>query len=85
MDGQTEVVNWMIVHTLCMYNSNHPYVQQNYNGAIHSSIDHKPFQVGLRFQPLGPMDVALALAATQEKSSHAQTKAEKSTQFIENI
>jgi hypothetical protein len=38
-DGQTEVVNQMIIHILCMYNSKHPhtwdeslpYVQQSYN------------------------------------------------------
>jgi hypothetical protein len=44
-DGQTEVVNRMIMHILCMYNSKHPctwdeslpYVQHNYNRALHSS------------------------------------------------
>jgi hypothetical protein len=44
-DGQTEVVNWMIVHILGMYNSKHPhtwdeslpYVQHSYNWALHSS------------------------------------------------
>jgi hypothetical protein len=68
-----------------MYNSKHPhtwdeslpYVQHNYNRAIHSSTDHNPFQVGLGFQPLGPMDVALPLAATQEDSSHAPTELTK--------
>jgi hypothetical protein len=85
MDGQTEVVNQMIVHILHMYNSKHPrtwdeslpYVQHNYNRAIHSSTDHNPFQVGLGFQPLGPMDVALPLAATQEDSSMLQLKLTK--------
>jgi hypothetical protein len=93
MDGQTEVVNQMIMHILHMYNSKHPhtwdeslpYVQHNYNKAIHSSTNHNPFQVGLGFQPLGPMDVALPLAATQEDSSHAQTEVEKDTWFIEQI
>jgi hypothetical protein len=37
----------------------------------------------LGFQPLGPMDVALPLAATQEDSLHAPTKADKATWFIE--
>eukprot|EP00253_Pinus_taeda_P033938 PITA_33938 len=53
-DGQTEVFNRMIVHNLCMYNSKHPhtwdeslpYVQHNYNRALHSSTGHNPFQVG---------------------------------------
>jgi hypothetical protein len=61
-----------------MYNSKHlhtwdaslPYVQHTYNRALHSSIGHIPFQVGLGFQPLGPIDVALPLAATQIDSSH---------------
>jgi hypothetical protein len=56
-DGQTKVVNRMIVHILRMYNSNHPrtwdeslpYVQHSYNWALHSSTDHSPFQVGLGF------------------------------------
>jgi hypothetical protein len=48
-----------------------------------AQLDHNPFQVGLGFQPLGPMDVALPLASTQEESSHAQTEADKATRFIE--
>ena len=71
-DGQTEVVNRMVVHILRMYNSKHPrtwddnlpYVQHNYNKAIHISTGHSLFQVGLGFQPLGPIDVALLLAFT---------------------
>ena len=50
-DGQIEVINRMIVHILCMYNSKHPctwdeslpYVQHSYNWALHSSTDHNPF------------------------------------------
>jgi hypothetical protein len=72
-DGQTEVVNQMIMHILRMYNSKHPhtwsdeslpYVHHNYNRVIHSSTEHSLFQVGLGFQPLGPMDVALPLLVT---------------------
>jgi hypothetical protein len=92
-DGQTEVVNRMIVHILCMYNSKNPltwddslpYVQHSYNQALHSSTGHNPFQVGLGFQPLGPIDVALPLAVTSTDSSPAPTEAEKSTRFIERI
>jgi hypothetical protein len=77
----------MIMHILCMYNSKNPctwdeslpYVHHIYNRSIHSSTGHNPFQVGLGFQPLGPMDVALPLAATQEDSSHAPTGADKAT------
>jgi hypothetical protein len=92
-DGQTEVVNRMIVHILRMYNSKHPrtwdeslpYVQHSYNRALHSSTSHSPFQVGLGFQPLGPIDVALPLAVTSTDSSPAPTEADKATRFIEWI
>ena len=92
-DGQTQVVNRMVMQILWMYNSKHPctwddklpYVQHSYNRAIHSSTGHNPFQVGLGFQPLGPIDVAFLLASTQVESSHAHTQAEKATRFIEQI
>jgi hypothetical protein len=75
----------MIVHILCMYNSKHPctwdeslpYVQHNYNRALHSSTGHNPFQVGLGFQPLCPIDVAIPFAATQVDSAHVQSEADK--------
>lgn len=92
-DGQTEVVNRMVVHILRMYNSRHPrtwddslpYVQHNYNIAIHSSTRHSPFHVGLGFQLLGPIDVALPFASTQADSSHQHTEANRETRFIERI
>ena len=92
-DGQTEVVNMMVMHILQMYNSQHPrtwddsllYVQHSYNRAIHSSTGHNPFQVGLGFQPLGPIDVTLPFASTQADSSHQHTKVDIATRFIEQI
>jgi hypothetical protein len=62
-----------------------PYVQHSYNRALHSSTSHSPFQVGLGFQPLGPIDVALPLATTQTDSSHDQSAIDKATRFIERI
>lgn len=76
-----------------MYNSKHPHtwddnlpcVKHNYNIAIHNSSSNNPFQVGLGFQPLGPIDVALPLPSTHAESSQANTEANKATTVIENI
>jgi hypothetical protein len=93
IDVQTKDVSQMIVHILCMYNSKNMhtwdeslyYVKKNYNRSLHSSTGHIPFQVGLGFQPLGSIDVGLPLATTQIESLHVQSKAKKSTIFIEKI
>ena len=93
IDGQTEVINRMIVHILRMYNSKHPrtwdenlpYVQHSYNRALHSSTNHSPFQVGLGFQPLCPIDIAMPFAATQADSVHIQSEVSKANSFIERI
>jgi hypothetical protein len=92
-DGQTEVVNWMIVHILRMYNSKNPctwdeslpYVHKSYNRAPHSSTSHSPFQVGLGFKPLGPIDVALPMETKKTNSSHVHYETDKATRFIERI
>jgi hypothetical protein len=52
---------------------------------LHSSTDHSPFQVGLGFQPLGPIDVAFPLTTTQTKSSHDQFVIDKDIRSIERI
>jgi hypothetical protein len=83
----------MIVHILCMYNSKHPhtwdeilpYVQHSYNRALHSSNGHSPFQVGLGFQPLGPMDVAIPPMTTLTDSSPNPLEVDKATYFIDWI
>ena len=92
-DGQTKVVNRMIVHIFHMYNSKNPctwdeslpYVQHSYNQDLHSSTDYIPFQVVLGFHPLCPIDVAIPFAATQDASAHVQSKAAKVNKFIECI
>jgi hypothetical protein len=76
-----------------MYNSKHPrtwdeslpYIQHSYNRALHSSTSHNPFQVGLGFQPLGPIDVALPLSTIQADSSHIESETNKATRLIEQI
>jgi hypothetical protein len=93
IDGQTEVINRMIMHILHMYSSMHPCtwddilpcVQHSYNRAWHSSTAHNPFHGGLGFQPLDPIDVALPLVVTLTDSSLDLTESNKATQFIERI
>jgi hypothetical protein len=93
IDGQTEVVNRMVIHILRMYNSKHPrtwdeslpYVHHSYNQALHRSTGHNPLQVGLGFQPLGPMDVALPLVTTSTDSPPAPPETDKAPWFIERI
>jgi hypothetical protein len=92
-DGQTKVINRMIVHILRIYNSKNPrtwdeslpYVQHSYNWDLHKSTDHNPFQVGLGFQPLCPIDVTIPFASTHADSAHVQSKAAKENNFIEHI
>jgi hypothetical protein len=92
-DDKIKVVNQMIVHILCIYNSEHPdtwdeslpYVQHSYNMVLHSSTNHSPFQMDLGFQPLAPVDVALPLAIAHTNSSHDQSVTDKASRFIERI
>ena len=62
-----------------------PYVQHSYNQALHISTSHSPFQVGLGFYPLCPIDVAMPFAATQADSAHLQFEVDKENSFIERI
>ena len=83
----------MIVHIMCMYNLKYPhtwdeslpYVQHTYNLALHNSTNHSPFQVGLGFQPLWPIGIAMPFVATQADSAHVQSEADKANNFIEHI
>ena len=92
-DGQTQVVNRMIVHILRTYNSKHPctwdeslpYVQHSCNRALHNSTDHSPFQLGLGFQPLCLVDITMPFAGTQADSAHVQSEASKANSFIKRI
>ena len=83
----------MIVRILCMYKSKHartwdeiiPYIQHIYNKALHNSTGHNPFQVGLGFPPLCPIDVVIPFVATQEISAHIQSEADRANNFIDHI
>ena len=92
-EGQKKVINRMIVYIMHMYNSKHPhtwdeslpYVQHSYNRALHNSTNHNPFQVGLGFQLLCPIDVAMPFEATQADLAHVQSEAAKVKKFIKRI
>ena len=91
-DGQTEVVNKMIIHILQMYCSKHPctwdesfpYVQHRYNQSLHTTIGHSPFVVCLGYQPLAPIDVALPISQSSQ-SLNTEKEANKADKFIEKI
>ena len=68
-----------------MWDESLPYVQHSYNRALHNSIDHNPFQVGLQFKPLCPIDVAIPFVTSQVDSAHFQSKVETANSFIEHI
>jgi hypothetical protein len=63
-DGQTEVVNHIVVHLLRAYCSKHPklwdehlhYIQHAYNRAKHSSTQTSPFEACFGYFPKSPLD-----------------------------
>ena len=68
-DGQTEVVNRVLVHALCIHfghskqRDNYLQIlQHSYNKATHSSTGFSPFEVFLGFQPTSATSPPLTLA-----------------------
>ena len=68
-DGQTEVVNRVLVHALRTHFGrskqwdNYLHIlHYSYNKATHSSTGLSPFEVCLRFQPASPVELPLTLA-----------------------
>ena len=63
-NGQTEVVNIIIIHLLREYFRKHPklwdenfhYIQHAYNRAKHSSTQTLPFEACLGYFPRSPLD-----------------------------
>ena len=64
MDGQTEVMNRIVVQFLRGYCGKHPkswdehleYIQHAYNREIHSSINKSPFEDYFCYLPPSPFD-----------------------------
>ena len=63
-DGQTKVVNRIVVHLLRGYCGKYPkrwdeqlhYIQHAYNRAIHSSTKRSPFETCFGYLPKSPLD-----------------------------
>jgi hypothetical protein len=89
-DGQTEVVNHTLVHSLHNYFAKNKQwdsylhvIQHSYNRATHSSTGFSPFEVCLGFHPSVPSELPLTLASL---GSARQQQEKQSTQsFIHNI
>lgn len=57
-------------------------MHHSYNKDIHNLTSRSPFQVGLGFQPLCLIDVAMPHATTQAKSTHVFYEVDKVRKFI---
>ena len=88
-DGQTEVVNRIVIQLLRGYCSKHPklwdenlcYVQHAYNREKHSSTQRSPFETYFGFTPRYSLDFVFGKDTTVEGHSDVDTK----TRFIEQI
>lgn len=76
-NGQTEVVNRTLVHSLRSYFSKNKQwdtylhiIQHSYNRATHSSTGFSPFEVCFGFQPSAPSEMPLTI--TPSGSAHQQ-------------
>ena len=92
IDGQTKVVNQMIIQILRMYHPKHPhtwdeslpYVQHIYNMEIHSSTNHNPFEVCLGYQPLALINVSIPVMKLN-MAPYLDKEKNKAIKFIDKI
>ena len=88
-NGQTEVVNRILIQLLKGYCSKHPklldehvcYVQHAYNRAKHSSTQISPFETCFGFIPSSPLDFVFGKDTMVDR--HCDV--DKETRFIEEI
>ena len=88
-DGQTEVVNRIVIKLLRGYCSKHPklwdehlcYVQHAYNHAKHYSTYRSPFETCFGFIPRSPLDFVFE----KDIVVAGHNDVEKATRFIEQI
>ena len=88
-DGQTEVVNIIVVHLLRGYCSKHPklwdeqlhYIQHSYNRAKHSSTNTSPFEARFGYLPKSPLDFIFE----KDVAINGHSDIDKARNFIEQI
>jgi hypothetical protein len=90
MDGQTEVVNRVLVHALrTHFGCNKQWdnylhiLQHSYNKATHSSTGFSPFEVCLGFQPASPADLPLTL--DPQGTVHQQQEQHSTHRFLQQL
>jgi hypothetical protein len=90
MGSQTEVVNQVLVHSLCTYSVKNKQwdtylhiIQHSYNQASHSFTGYSPFEVCFDFQSLAPSEMPLMLSS--EGSVHQQKEQISAQQYIQRI
>ena len=89
IDGQTKVVNRIVIHILHEYCNKHPkfwdehlhYIQHAYNRAKHSSTQTSPFDACLGYLPKSPLDFIFG----KDVAIEGHSDIEKERKFIEQI
>ena len=89
IDGQTEVVNMIVIHFLRGYCSKHHklwdeqlhYIQHAYNRAKHSSTIASSFETCLGYLPKSPLDFILE----KDVAVGGHSDIDKANKFIEKI
>jgi len=91
MNGQTKVVNRIVVHLLRGYCGKHPkswdehleYIQHAYNKVIHSSINKSPFETYFGYLPPSYFDCVFGYQRDEEDSLEKEEK--QAEKFVEKI
>jgi hypothetical protein len=90
MDGQTEVVNRVLVHALRMHFSRRKQwdtylhiLQHSYNRATHSTFGFSPFEAYLGFQPASLAELPLTL--DPQGTDHQQREQRSAQQFLQQL
>jgi hypothetical protein len=89
IDGQTKVVNRIVVDIICGYCNKHPkiwdehlqYIQHPYNRAKHSSTQTFPFEACFGYLPKCPLDFMFG----KDISIDGHYDIDKAKMFIEQI